>query len=87
MHRDLPRQPQIMDPAVKVIPRRPQVAQFLRHQNLLRLGCRCHGCRFGRNGGAVKFLQLFLTCRNIQRQFVVKGEGFAVKDIQRLDIL
>ena len=82
MHRDLPRQLQIINPAFQIIARRAQIAQFLRPHHLIGFGGGFHRSLARRNVGGVEVFQLGLARRDVEAQLVIEGQRLAIQNIQ-----
>ena len=87
MHCDLARQLEVMHTALQIVTRGAQVAQFLRFHHLIVFRSGLHFGFFGRDIRGVEVFQLFLTRRDVKRQFIVELQRLVIEQIKRLDVL
>ena len=75
-----------MHPALQIVPRRTQIAQFLGAHDLIVFACFIQCSLFRRNGLVIQLHDLGFTSRYIQGQLIVKLQRLFIEQVKRFDV-
>ena len=86
MHGDLPRELEVMHPALEIVSGRAQVAQLLRFHHLIVFGGGLYLGFLGGNDTLVHLGQFRFARRDIKGKLIIELERLFIEHIQRLDV-